>query len=370
MLFFIFGGPLADSAIAFIARRGTQPLFSISSPGYLFRIAGGWGRTLFWPGLAATQAIAWLLFASGVSLDSAHLATKGRKKCDRSKEPVLRLEIRQDETSNETPNKLLPLNPVLWLASRERWQLAGMWVIALLATGVLALLVIETPNSAWMMLTYPVGFFMLLLYLGAASQSSRFFVEARRSGLIELLLATPLSERNIVLGQWRALLRTFAIPVCIVLALQLISFRTLSPLLCGAPWLLPPQPPPLLRVPLPPRTLAAVLTLSSHKGRSKCLHSLRGSLNRPGMDNNNRYFARHFGNEHSKPYRPMLVWHVDGDDLQKRKPRGTEDHSFCPNRSLHCDQLWLLDGNRPFTNALSLEKRGLLFHCVYGLVSS
>jgi hypothetical protein len=98
-----------------------------------------------------------------------------------------------------------------------------MWIIALLATGVPALLVIETPNRAWMMLTYPVGLFMLLIYLGAASQSSRFFVEARRSGLIELLLATPLSERKIVLGQWRALLRTFAIPVCIVLALQLIS---------------------------------------------------------------------------------------------------------------------------------------------------
>jgi len=120
-------------------------------------------------------------------------------------------------------NKLLPINPVLWLASRERWQLAGMWLIALLATGVFTLLILETPNSGWMILTYPLSLFMLLLYLGAASQSSRFFVDARRSGLIELLLATPLSERKIILGQWRALLRTFAIPVSVVLLLQLAS---------------------------------------------------------------------------------------------------------------------------------------------------
>src|SRR4029077_18593998 len=106
---------------------------------------------------------------------------------------------------------------------RERWQLGGLWLLALLAVGVVTWLILETPRQAWMMLTYPVGFFMLLLYLGAASQSSRFFVDARRSGLVELLLATPLSERKIVLGQWRALLRMFTIPVSVVLVLQLIT---------------------------------------------------------------------------------------------------------------------------------------------------
>jgi hypothetical protein len=118
---------------------------------------------------------------------------------------------------------LLPINPVLWLASRERWQLGGLWVLALVAVGVVIWLAYEIPAQGWMVLTYPVGFFMLLLYLGAASQSSRFFAEARRSGLLELLLATPLSERKIVQGQWRALLRTFVIPVSIVLVLQLLS---------------------------------------------------------------------------------------------------------------------------------------------------
>lgn len=224
MLFFIFAGPIADATIAYVKGRGMQPVFSLSSPGYVFRSAGGWGRTFFWHGILVTQSIAWLLFAFACLLiprtwqqksGKTAVATRTWSYAWRYGDAKWRLKFR---------NKLLPLNPVLWLASRERWQLMGTWVISLLVFAALALLVLEMPRGSWMMvLTYPVGFFMLLLYLGASSQSCRFFVEARRSGLIELLLATPLSERKIVLGQWGALLRTFAIPVCIVLALQLVS---------------------------------------------------------------------------------------------------------------------------------------------------
>jgi len=223
MLFFIFGGPLADTTIALIAKGATQRLFSLSSPGYLFQIAGDWGRTLFWPGLITTQAIAWLLFAFACLLIPRTWQQKAGKAAVAANTFAYAWRYGKAARRTKLRNKLLPLNPVLWLASRERWQLAGLWLIAFLAVGVFTLLILKTPYGAWMALTYPINLFMLLLYLGAASQSSRFFVEARRSGLIELLLATPLSERKIVIGQWRALLRTFAIPVSIVLALQLLS---------------------------------------------------------------------------------------------------------------------------------------------------
>jgi ABC-type transport system involved in multi-copper enzyme maturation permease subunit len=223
MLFFVFAGPLADATIAHIAGRGFQPLFSFSSPGYVFQAAGGWGRTFFWQGLLTTQATAWVLFAFACLLIPHTWQQKAGKTAVATRTWVY--DWRYGKTARRTRlrNKLLPINPVLWLATRERWQLSGLWVLALLAVGVVAWLAIEIPTQGWMMLSFPVGFFMLLLYLGAASQSSRFFVEARRSGLIELMLATPLSERKIVLGQWRALLRTFAIPVCVVLVLQLIT---------------------------------------------------------------------------------------------------------------------------------------------------
>ena len=95
MLFFIFAGPWADGTIAYVAGRGFQPLFSLSSPGYLFQIAGGWGRTLFWPCLATTQAIAWMLFAFACFL-IPHLAAKSRKNQRCSEGLDLQLEIRHD----------------------------------------------------------------------------------------------------------------------------------------------------------------------------------------------------------------------------------------------------------------------------------
>ena len=73
------------------------------------------------------------------------------------------------------------------------------------------------------------GLFILILYLWAASQACRFFVEARRSGLLELLLATPLNERQIVAGQWRALLRMFGLPVLLLLGVH-VAGSTLSQL--------------------------------------------------------------------------------------------------------------------------------------------
>jgi ABC-type transport system involved in multi-copper enzyme maturation permease subunit len=223
VLFFILAGPWADGTIAYVAGRGFRPLLSLSSPGYLFRIAGGWGRTVFWPCLLTTQAIAWILFAFACLLIPHTWQQKAGKTSVAAKAWTCSWRYGATARRIKLRNKLLPINPVLWLASRERWQLAGLLLLAVVAVGVTAVLILKTPRQAWMTLTYPIGFFMLLLYLGAASQSSRFFVETRRSGLIELMLATPLNERKIVLGQWRALLRTFAIPVCIVLALQLIS---------------------------------------------------------------------------------------------------------------------------------------------------
>src|SRR3989442_14367125 len=67
------------------------------------------------------------------------------------------------------------------------------------------------------------GALTLLLYLGITSQAGRFFVEAQRSGLIELLLATPLTPRQIVQGQWRALLRMFGLPLALCLTAQLFG---------------------------------------------------------------------------------------------------------------------------------------------------
>jgi len=60
-------------------------------------------------------------------------------------------------------------------------------------------------------------------YRRKTAASGRFFVEARRSGLLELLLGTPLTERQVVHGQLRALLRLFGWPLAVCLGLYLVG---------------------------------------------------------------------------------------------------------------------------------------------------
>jgi hypothetical protein len=115
---------------------------------------------------------------------------------------------------------------VLWLASRERWQAVAIWVITMLVVvfflGALGVsLAWNLPFEVWIMWGFVGGALTLMYYLGMASQAGRFFVDARRNGLIELLLAAPLGGKEIVQGQWRALLRLFAVPVVLFLSVQL-----------------------------------------------------------------------------------------------------------------------------------------------------
>src|SRR4026209_2579939 len=98
---------------------------------------------------------------------------------------------------------LVDRNPVLWLACRERWQGMLLWVLTILLVGALSAMLLTNQQRvlwyAWSSLASAVS---LLLYLGIASQASRLLVAARRNGMMELLLATPLTAREIVQGQW------------------------------------------------------------------------------------------------------------------------------------------------------------------------
>jgi hypothetical protein len=73
----------------------------------------------------------------------------------------------------------------------------------------------------WVVWSQTSWLFVIMLYLWTASQACRFFVDAKRSGIMELLLVSPLSSRDIVVGQWRALLRLFGPPAALLLIVQL-----------------------------------------------------------------------------------------------------------------------------------------------------
>jgi hypothetical protein len=228
LLLLALGGPISDTIIAARKQRGFDPRWSLSSPAYVLKAAGAWGSSDYWGALAVTHFLGWAMLAGACAL--VPHTWQERKKAGAGNNQAWAYAWRYGGARRRLRlrRKLIGQQPVAWLVCRERWQSLGLWVLAILLVGGFASVLIGTDATGiWMVWSWIGGLFCLLLYLWAASQACRFPLEARRSGLLELLLATPLTERQIVAGQWRALVRMFGLPVLLLLGVQLAT-ATLS----------------------------------------------------------------------------------------------------------------------------------------------
>src|SRR6266446_1663545 len=68
VLLLALGGPVADGIIAVTKKRGFQPLFGLSSPGYVLISASAWGRSPYWAALLITQFFSWAFFGLACAL--------------------------------------------------------------------------------------------------------------------------------------------------------------------------------------------------------------------------------------------------------------------------------------------------------------
>ncbi len=130
-----------------------------------------------------------------------------------------------DEFREALRRRLLGLNPYYWLASRDRslrnmgsmlfGSMMALWLC--LYAGVF---IAPRPTN---LEAFGAGVFIAiglnLIYKYMVSwEASRRLHEDRESGALELLLVTPLSERQIMAGQTRALRRNFIFPALVLLA--------------------------------------------------------------------------------------------------------------------------------------------------------
>ncbi len=118
---------------------------------------------------------------------------------------------------------ILDRDPVEWLAQRLYRPGWLVWITTLTTLAGLAIAYATrkpspTPGLPAIDLTCQIVGWVLTAFirLWLALQACRFWTDARASGAMELLLVTPLQPRQIILGQWRALCRTY-IPVVLVL---------------------------------------------------------------------------------------------------------------------------------------------------------
>jgi hypothetical protein len=215
------GGPLFDSLVAVSRRTGFSPIGSLTSPVYVFWASSAWGKTSFWAGLLGSHLLGWGWFTLACFLAPRSWQQRGRRVPDGSAVWAYSWKYGRAGAREARRSKLMDPNPVMWLAARERWQAVTVWVMVLLVLGLFAVLVLTLPSMVWILWAQTSWMVLTVLYLWAASQACRFNVEARRSGLLELLLVTPLDGRAIITGQWRALLRMFGLPVVLLVLVQL-----------------------------------------------------------------------------------------------------------------------------------------------------
>jgi ABC-2 family transporter protein len=238
------GGPAVDEWVATVEHRAFDPVLSLASPVYLFVTAGQWGQTAFWEGLGVNQAIGWSLLGltcvllprawqqQGANTSAVRL---NRTYAWRFGGAAHRLALRR---------RLINSNPALWLACRERWQSLALWATTFWLAGAFVVSFGAPEHALLAFLWSPLaGLLTLALYLGISSQAARLFVEARRSGLLELMLATPLTGAQIVQGQWRALVRLFGAPVLLWLVMQFLGASLTQEMTWNrVPSTVPPKP--------------------------------------------------------------------------------------------------------------------------------
>ena len=197
-------------------------LFRFSSPFFVFSRAGRSG--FFWEALLLNQVLAWILFGASCYFAARTWHDKPERNTSAWTGFGHWLKYGSARRRERLRRKLMGLNPVTWLASRERWQAASFWVIAgLLVAGLTAGVMVQPASFATRFWSIAAAAVTLILYIGFASQSCRFFVEARRSAVLELLLSTPLGGERIIQGQWSATLRTFGPPLALFLAIHFLG---------------------------------------------------------------------------------------------------------------------------------------------------
>jgi len=131
---------------------------------------------------------------------------------------------------------LIESDPVSWLAAR----LAGRRALIRTAITLMGLNIISSVTSGWLpwvvfrfratsTLAWLGGVQALgsMASLGAGAMLAwavgRFFFQSRRTGVLELLLVSPLDARSVVAGQWRALKRLLRWPVILLAALYALA---------------------------------------------------------------------------------------------------------------------------------------------------
>jgi hypothetical protein len=126
--------------------------------------------------------------------------------------------------------RLLAVNPFCWLSSRARFKPLAVWTfVGFVACWWLYLWLAMHLNWSEESLSLTTAFFLnsvLKLWIGI--EACQRLAEEQKAGSLELLLSTPLNEREIVRGQFLALRRQFLKPLAVVIGVEVLYMLAVS----------------------------------------------------------------------------------------------------------------------------------------------
>lgn len=197
---------------------GTPPL-ALLSPAYTGVLAQDAAYRSaphqFWLSFGLVQALAW-----GFLLGTAVLVPRVWREDPGEKPVVHRWLYRLGYTRGwrQAFRRRLERNPIFAVAVRRRWPHWVFWtLVALVAVNVywIAIGSRRVPGAA----QFHSNFAHALIFTNRVwitVMACHFFLEARRTGALELLLTTPLPVQTILRGHWRALAGYFAGPIFVI----------------------------------------------------------------------------------------------------------------------------------------------------------
>lgn len=227
LLFILLAGSaIGDSFVAHMNGASFRPIMSLASPVTVFLNADR-GRPVFWQAIAISEITAWVLLASACLLVPRTWQEKAGRVATAKTPWRTWWRLGGQRRREYLRAVVLSENPLKWLACRERWQSLLLWALAIGVVGWFGATTL-IQNEFWNLGSWRFmsGLATLVVYLWTASQASQAFAEMRRAGLIELMLAAPLDFRKVAPGAWWGLVRSFGIPIAIIVLVQFLATVT------------------------------------------------------------------------------------------------------------------------------------------------
>ncbi len=226
VMFFAAGFPiLAGICYEWRAYREFHELFFIPSPG--FAAVAAFEQTFragadkfFYASVIFTHGLSWVLLVAASIIVPRTWQDRALTTAElRRRETLHRFQLGNPEARRKARRRLLEVNPFYWMLARQRMKPLAMWMVLVMTAIVWAIGLKTSPRDWQHDAAYIITavFLHTVLKLWLTTEACRNFSSQRQSGALELLLSTPITVKELVRGQVRALEWQFAGPAFVVL---------------------------------------------------------------------------------------------------------------------------------------------------------